>query len=157
MKRFLSLLLCVMLCMTVFAGCGSTDSGAKHTDSSSNAVGSSNSGDVITIKLAHNFAASHPVSTTLESVAAELDEQSGGTIKLDIYGAGALGSNGEITQQMIAGEIDAVVNGACDNYAAYNPLLYVEDLPFLYPDVETAYKAYDGAYGEALAKIIDDI
>lgn len=49
MKRFLSLLLCVMLCMTVFAGCGSTDSGAKHTDSSSNAVGSSNSGDVITI------------------------------------------------------------------------------------------------------------
>ncbi len=111
--------------------------------------------DTITIKIATSMAQTHPVVVTLEEVKEYLSEQSDGKIVLEIYPAGALGSNSEIAQQMIAGEIDAVVSGACDNYAAFNPLTYVEDLPFLFSDYETAYAAYDGEYGDALKGLID--
>ena len=138
MKKRISLLLVLIM---VFALACPAASAAKS--------------DTITIKIATSMAQTHPVVVALEEVKEYLAEQSEGKIVLDIYPAGALGSNGEIAQQMITGEIDAVVSGACDNYASFNPLIYVEDLPFLFSDYETAYAAYDGEYGDALKGLID--
>ena len=49
--------------------------------------------DTITIKIATSMAQTHPVVVTLEEVKEYLSEQSDGRIVLEIYPAGALGSN----------------------------------------------------------------
>lgn len=156
MKKTLALVL-VFAMVFALCACGSSQTEAS-SDGTSPATEEENiGGEVTTIKLATGFAATHPVAIALEEVADYVEEESGGTVKLDIYVAGALGSNSEIAQQMISGEIDAVIAGACDNFASYNPLLYVEDLPFLFEDYDAAHAAYDGAYGQALAELIDGI
>ena len=159
MKKAISLVLCLVMVFAL-AACGTqpaAPSAAPATGEPSAAPSAAPAADPIVIKMAHSFADTHPVSITLKQVAEAVAAESNGAVTLDIYGAGVLGSNGEIAQQMIAGEIDAVISGACDNYASFNPLLYVEDLPFLFEDYDTAYAAYDGAYGEALASMIDEL
>ena len=158
MKKYIVRILCSLLCLSLLAGCASKPPADAPSDSASLSNGSvsSDGAEPLTIKLAHSFAPTHPVSVILEQVAQQVNEDSGGAVTLDVYGAGALGSNSEIAQQMISGEIDAVISGACDNYASFNPLIYVEDLPFLFSDYETAYAAYDGAYGDALKGLIDE-
>ena len=44
MKKFLAIILCVVLCVTAFAGCGSTGSDTKSADSSSPAAEASERG-----------------------------------------------------------------------------------------------------------------
>lgn len=160
MKKVFALILAMAMVLTLCA-CGATAPTATAAPAAP-ADGSSPAADaapaeVTTIKLATSFVDTHPIVIALKEVAKDIEEKSNGTVKLDIYSAGALGSNSEIAQQMIAGEIDAVIAGACDNFASYNPLLYVEDLPFLFSDYDTAHAAYDGEYGQALAEMIDAV
>lgn len=155
MKKILALIL-VLAMVFAMCACGNSQPAASSSDTAPAAEEESGE-EVTTIKLATGFASTHPVAIALEEVADYVEEESGGTVKLDVYVAGALGSNSEIAQQMISGEIDAVIAGACDNFASYNPLLYVEDLPFLFEDYDAAHAAYDGEYGQALAELIDGI
>jgi len=158
MKKVLAFLLALTM-ISALCACGQQAAPASSAaPAAADAPAASAADDeVITIKLANSFAATHPCNVALEEVQKYLDEQTGGKIIVDVYPAGALGSNVEIAQQMIAGEIDAVISGACDNYASFNPLTYVEDLPFLFKDYESAYAAYDGEYGAALKAIIDEL
>ncbi|MEI3100303.1 MAG: hypothetical protein V8T45_00240 [Oscillospiraceae bacterium] len=97
MKKTLALVL-VFAMVFALCACGTLQTEAS-SDGTSPATEEENiGGEVTTIKLATGFAATHPVAIALEEVADYVEEESGGTVKLDIYVAGALGSNSEIAQ-----------------------------------------------------------
>lgn len=161
MKKIIALVLAVVM---IFALAACVSNSNTSTPSNTAAPAASDSpasaepaAEAVTIKIATSMTETHPVVQALKEVKDYVEEQSGGSVVLDLYVAGVLGSNSEIAGQMISGEIDAVIAGACDNFASYNPLIYVEDLPFLFSDYETAHAAYDSEYGAALAELIDGI
>ncbi|GAB3815883.1 C4-dicarboxylate TRAP transporter substrate-binding protein [Tessaracoccus terricola] len=61
-------------------------------------------GDVVTIELGFENTMEEPVGQAVQYWADQLEEQSGGQMKLDLYPNSALGSKPELIDQMVAGE-----------------------------------------------------
>ena len=163
MKRTSLRILAVLMTLTLLFGlsaCGADKPSAPAAAGSAAAPagGGSPSEEQIVLKIGHGFAATHPVSTELENLAGRVAEASGGKVKIELYGAGVLGSNDQLVQQVISGSLNAMIAGAVDNFTSYNQLADVEDLPFLFGSEAEAQKALDGAYGDMLrTEVIDPI
>ena len=122
MKRVIALALAVAMIFAL-AACGSssstsTSSGTSTPVASDSSTSTEAVAEPITIKIATGMSETHPIVQALKEVKTYVEEQSGGSVILDLYVAGVLGSNSEIAGQMISGEIDAVIAGACDNFAS---------------------------------------
>ena len=109
-------------------------------------------GDPITIKISHVFAQEHPIQKGLERFAELLSEETNGLVTVDLYPAGVLGGEVACVEQCVAGQIDCNLVSGIVPLSGYNPIANVEELPFFFANEEEAHAAYDGEYGELLAK-----
>ncbi len=81
-----------------------------------------------------------------------LETQSGGKITVELFPAGTLGSEQEMTEMVKIGTLDFTLPG-CSNMSNVDPSFSAVSLPFLVKDFEEAHQLQDGELGEALKEL----
>ncbi len=102
-----------------------------------------------TLKMTLADTVASPVYAICQRFAANLKAKSGGSINVQVYGAGQLGSQANALTSLQTGIIDFVAhtNGYMETIF---PKLAVLDLPFLFPNTGSAEKLLDGPIGQSL-------
>ncbi|MCF3942904.1 DctP family TRAP transporter solute-binding subunit [Oceanobacillus alkalisoli] len=129
-----------ILLVFVLAACSDTD-------------GEGGSGDSVTLQLGHALTEGTPASDLIEEMAAEVEEQTEGRVTFDIYPNSQLGSETEMLEQVQLGSMEsaAIMVGSMQ---ALDTRMAIEDLPYMWKDIEHAREAYKGEFGDYLADIM---
>lgn len=137
-------ILCLLALSLLLAACGGDSDEANAT----------NDGDTITIKVGTISPPEHSYTKGIELFAEKVEEKTDGRVKFDMFLDGQLGGEREIIEQVQLGSIDLTVatGGVVGSFV---PELSVLEMPFLFKDVEEAYKILDGEIGEQLVEKID--
>ncbi|MDD4569718.1 MAG: DctP family TRAP transporter solute-binding subunit [Tepidanaerobacteraceae bacterium] len=143
MKKILSMVLIGALLVTLLVGCGKTQDNQEQGNSAD---------DQITLKVAHIFSSTHPADIALQKFKEIVERDTDGRVTVDIYNSGVLGGDVEEIQQVVAGQLDAAVVMGVALWQGMDPRTAIEEVPFLFKDADMAHRAYDGAFGEKLAK-----
>lgn len=109
--------------------------------------------ETVTLQLGHALSPGTPASDNIEKLAQEVEEKTDGRVTFDIYGNGELGSETEMLEQMKIGSMQAgaIMVGSMQ----YLDLkMAIEDLPYMWKNVDYARKAYKGEFGDYLADIM---
>ena len=109
----------------------------------------------MSIKIPHAMAATHPIQKMLESFKEDVETNTNGKIKIELYSDAVLGDDSSLLDQIRMGTLDAaVVTGGPSWFQGSDPRGAIEELPFLFSTAEEARAAYGGAFGEYIAKEI---
>ncbi|MFD1616307.1 TRAP transporter substrate-binding protein [Gelatiniphilus marinus] len=102
-----------------------------------------------TIKLAHGLDTGHPVHKAMLLMGDELEKNSKGKLKLEIYPNQQLGSERQCLELLQIGSLDMTKVSAAvmENFS---PNMKVLGLPFLFKNREHTFKVLDGAIGKGL-------
>lgn len=159
MKKRLALLLAATACVSLLAGCGGSNDGGASGSSASGSVGgsaSAPSGDVVTIQIGFENTTDEPIGQAVQKWANLLEEQSGGTMKLELFPNSALGSKSELIDQMVMGEnIITIADGAF--YAEYGvPDMGIMYGPFFFETWDDVWALLDSDwYAEKCQELAD--
>ncbi len=111
----------------------------------------------VTLKLAH-LNPQQPYDVASAAMAAvfknEVESNSNGKIKVEIYPNGVLGKEAETLQQVKAGVVQSFISSS-GGMAQFYPLIDVTNMPFAFSSYNVGYKVYDGDFGKALAADIE--
>jgi len=78
-----------------------------------------------------------------------VNTRSNGRIKVEVYGAGALGAEREYVESIKAGNVEAgIASGVISNFF---PDAMVTDIPYLFPSEYVAWEVMNGPVGQKLA------
>lgn len=100
----------------------------------------------ITMKLGISLAQSHPTVVGLQAACAEILRESNGQLAIDVFPNSQLGSDTDMISQVRSGAIE-MMSTASGVFATLVPSAAVSVLPFVFPDLETAFRAMDGELG----------
>lgn len=136
MKKWL-LMLALSALTVILAACGS-DSSEDVTGS--NGTSNTDKAQSYTFKLGHEAAESHIKFKVAEKFAEELEKNSDGRMKVEIYPANQLGKEADMQQQVESGTLDFAIlsNGTM---SSISESLNGWFMPFLFEDLEAASKA----------------
>lgn len=149
MKKRIALFLAATLCLTLLAACGQASSTAPSVSPSSSAAASSAAAsaepaaETVTIQIGFENTLDEPIGKAVQKWAELLEEQSGGTMKFELFGNSALGSKSELIDQMVMGEnIITIADGAF--YADYGvPDMGIMYGPFFFESWEDVWTLLD--------------
>lgn len=139
--KLLALLLAVVMIL------GLTACGAKDPAPTGNAP-VADEGETYTLKIAHVNSTSHPAHIALEKFKETVETATNGKVVVDIYDSAVLGGELEEIQQVIDGTLTSAMVYGMSNWQTMVPETAIEELPFMYPDAESARAAFDGEYGD---------
>mgnify|MGYP001944796827 CR=1 FL=1 len=124
----------------------------------SNGEDSSSSGDVDSVQLsvAHIFTDTHPGGVFLDKFAEEVEKATNGEVVIQVNHNAVLGSEMDQMQQMQAGNLDMSLFYGISNFQALEPVFGVEELPFIFSDLEHARAAHEGEYGEKVKSMLKE-
>lgn len=108
-------------------------------------------GAVTVLKLAHGLDEQHPVHRAMVYMNELLQEKSGGTVHIDIYPSGQLGSETECIEQLQRGSIDMTKTSTAP-LESFTPEMAVFGVPYLFRDEEHFWKVLDGEIGDELLR-----
>lgn len=166
-KRVAGMILAGCLGMSLLAGCGSD--GTTGGNAAQNAGVSSNETEMadtsgldfgeysadnpLELKLSH-FAASetNQLAILANTFAEYVESESGGAVKVTVYGGGTLGTDQESLDSVIAGTLDCAVNNT-PIMSGYDEGLSVLDLPYLFEDYDDIYAFMDS---DVCQQMMDD-
>lgn len=117
-------------------------------------VPAANAEPKLTLRLSHPNPETHVFHKVAMRFQQEVAERSNGEVAINIFPSNQLGKTKEVVQHTSLGVIDLLIHSA-SGLTGYNPELDVLDLPFLFPDRETAYAKLDGEVGQYLAKPLE--
>lgn len=106
----------------------------------------------ISMKIGHAQPAGTPRHESLLAFKAMVESKSGNAIKVDIFGAGQLGSEASMVDMVKMGTLQATRGGAFERVA---PELLIYTMPFLFENVASAQKVTNGPLGERIAKFAE--
>jgi len=107
------------------------------------------------IKVANDLSATHPESVCLNNVfKKEIETKSKGRIKVELYPNGQLGGTREMVEAVQMGNLE-MTTPATSVLAGFEKKIQVLDLPFLFKNKETAFKALDGELGKKIATMLE--
>ena len=109
----------------------------------------SESSGVKKISLAHGMPEEHPVTKGIEEFSRELSELSGGSMKVEITGAGAGGSEEECLESAQRGALD-ITKVSCAKVGNFVPVFKLFSLPYLFRNGEHYWEVLDGEIGGEL-------
>ena len=95
-----------------------------------------------TIKLGYSTNSSDPRGVASKLFKEEVEKNSKGNIKVEIYDSAKLGSDTQLIEGVISGSVDMTVSSA-GNFAVYATNVGVSALPFLFTDFAKAWKFMD--------------
>ena len=144
MKKFLALLMAVMMALSLVA-CGGSDSGSAGTSDSTDA----GDGEVHVLKLGTTVNEEDSFHVAATKFAELVEAGTNGAYKIEIYPNGSLGDEPAMLESMQIGTLDAAIitSGPFVNFASDMGVL---DMPFLFSSNEDAYKILDGDIGQEL-------
>lgn len=137
--------------MSILAGCSGSDGGISETPVS----GESSASAEKVIKLGSVNNENHTLFKGYEKFKEIVEEQTDGNIAVEIYPNGLLGDDRTMIEGLQLGTLEAV-GVSTSMLANWAPPMLAYDLPFIFPDVETAYKVLDGPYGEKVGKLLEE-
>ncbi len=108
MKKILAILLVVVMVLSMAACSG-------------------NNGDKIVMKVGHAQPEGNPRTESLEKFKEDVEKASGGRITVELYPAGQLGTEKEMLEQVVGGQIQGMRGGQYD----FSPRLLMFTIPFL--------------------------
>jgi len=145
MKRALILLVVVLLIPAwTFAG------GGKESASSKAVAGEIPS---MTLRLGHIAEPSHPYARGGDYFADLVKKKSGGKIEIKTFHSSQLGDQKTLIEGLIYGTIDMALVGTAA-LGQFQPQISLFDLPFLFEDLDHAYKSLD-TVGMDLGKALE--
>lgn len=157
MMRKMTVLGMTALLAAMMAGCGGSGQAAKSTEPVKAESGAEQTGQAetqVTIKFSHPDPEGSVLDDGVKAFKKEIEERSGGSVKVDIYPANQLGSLTEVIEGIQMGTVDMAFSNT--SYVTnFCPEVGVFDLPFLIDDDEHAYRALDGDVGTQLADTLD--
>jgi len=109
----------------------------------------------ITVKYGHVGPPVHPQHKAALAFAKYVNEKTKGEIEVQVFPLGQLGGERSMTEQVQTGTLHmtAVTSGVLSNFV---PEIGIIELPFIYPNRETAYKVLDDKeIRERFAKLCD--
>lgn len=111
----------------------------------------STSGDRTVLKLAHVLPPSHAVHIAMEFMATRLSELSDGTVELQVFGGGQLGSEPESIEQAQRGAL-AMVKTSAAALEGFVPEMAVFGLPYLFRDDGHYWRVLLGEVGKEILR-----
>lgn len=144
-KKILLMVSCFLLTVSVLSGCGSKTSNTKvagDTTGSKEIV-------PITLRLSDNQPEGYPTILGDKAFAAEVEKNTNGRIKIEVYGGSKLGDEKSVVEQVQFGAIDAVRVGAAP-LSEFNEQIGVLILPYLYKDKDQMFRVLDGPIGDKI-------
>ena len=131
---------------------GSASSGGSESSSDSGG-GSSQPAEVIELKWYQPEPDGHPWTDVSRLIGEEIEKNSNGSLKVTIYPAGTLGTQAEAVNMLRAGSLELLTSGPSILASFYEPV-QVFSLPYMFNDVNHAYKAFESEMGQ---KIFNEI
>ena len=147
MRKFICsfTILVLLLC----CGCGRSGSGSSSL-SSEPALSAP-----VTLSVGYTAPPSSSVHTMLQDLADELYSRSKGMISLELYGEGELGTEAELAEQVMSGQLDAAILSS-DTLRPYCNKLSALRLPFLFKDYNEAEAVIGSEVGEEILEELTD-
>ena len=103
------------------------------------------------LKLSIADTVASPLFAIAQRFAANVKDKTGGSVDIQVYGAGQLGSQANALTSLQTGIVDFVIHTVGYMETIF-PKLQVLDLPFLFKDAATAERLLDSPIGEDLFK-----
>lgn len=145
MKKMITLILALAMCLTCLSGCGAQkEKPADQNDSNISATPS----NPITLTFGHGQAESHSFHKAALHFKELIEDRSGGTIKVDVQGNGALGDEKEMAESLQLGAIDMCVV-AVATLTGFDSELDIFNMPYLFDNLNQVYKVLDGEIGQS--------
>lgn len=105
--------------------------------------------DHITLKLAHTLDTNHAVHKSMEYMGERLKALSGGTMAIDIYPSGQLGSERDTMELLQIGSL-AITKVSASPMEAFVPEMKVFSIPYVFRDEAHLWKVLEGDIGKQL-------
>jgi len=103
------------------------------------------------LKLGHVLPESHAVHTSMEFMANRLSELSGGTVELQVFAGGQLGTEPETIEQLQRGAL-AMVKTSAAAMEGFVPDMAVYSMPYLFRDEDHYWRVLLGPVGEEILR-----
>lgn len=118
---------------------------------SSSGTAASDAGEqTFTLKVGDNWSETHPMAAAMDNVFKnQIEEKSGGTLKIDTYHNGTLGAEGELWDGVRNGSIEIAIVGTPMNQEFTTML--ISDWPFLYRDLDHAKNVWTGPIADEVS------
>lgn len=150
MKKLRSKLVVLLFVVGLLAACSEGDNG------DGDASGGGGDGDY-TLRISHLIATDNAAHIAAELFKEEVEKNSDGQIKVEIYPNGELyGSDRETIEAIQLGNIEMTIGGTT-TLGNFDQNFYILDLPFLFKDKFIAREALSGELGEKLTENLDEI
>ncbi len=161
-KRIAVLLCCSMMLALAACGNGSTENKTESDETTQHVSGEdTEQGTVpdreeqLTLKIGFSTDASDPRVKAAETFKRLVEEQTQEQIIVELYPNGKLGSDAELIQGVIDGDVDMTVSSA-GNFANYVTKVGVSAFPFLFSDFEEAWEFVDGEIEQQIEAELED-
>jgi tripartite ATP-independent transporter DctP family solute receptor len=109
----------------------------------------------VNLKLGHVLQASHSWNVAAQGFADQVGKETAGRVNIAVFPASQLGSEKDMVEGLQFGSLQAGVIGAT-SFGPVEPRVKVMELPYAWPSINHAHRAYDGDLGNALNKLLDD-
>lgn len=161
MRKNKSLILILMACMAVNAGCsrgtnnaGETAPGTTAAQVESSAEQTETSGDVRTLRIADVNAQDHVIVKALYHYSEKVNELSNGKIKIDVYPSGQLGEDSDCYELLQMGGLD-LYRGNASTIGDYGKVkISAMALPYIFRDRDHFWKVCESETGK---EVLDDL
>ncbi|MGO4886718.1 TRAP transporter substrate-binding protein [Anaerobacillus sp. MEB173] len=144
MKQFIIFTIFVLV---VLSGCG-----GQETEPTEGGTGGDNA-EVKLLKIAVATPEERSLTKGLYRFAEIVEESTNGIVKVEVYPNGVLGGDREVFEGLQLGSIEGTTIST-GPVAQFAERFSVFDLPFLFPDEESAYEVLDGPIG---TELLDDL
>ncbi|MBE6068107.1 MAG: DctP family TRAP transporter solute-binding subunit [Clostridium lundense] len=146
MKKLLSILLTVSLACSLMIGCSNKGGDSKETSGTKKTV----------IKLGHVEAEDRSTHKASLEFKKYVEEQSKGAVTVEIYANAQLGGDREMTEAVALGTIQMTMPST-SVLTTYSPKFGILDMPFIFNNADSAFKAVDSELGTELSKNLDKV
>ncbi len=142
----------IVVSVLFISGCSFNSSTSSDDNTGSN---NNKQQETYTLSLGHVGTQSHSWHTTALEFAKQVEKESEGRLKIEVFPDGQLGGNLEMLQQIQMGDLDmGLISGAA--HSPIVPEMAIENLPFAFAEHEDAYKAMDGELGDRLLDLLEE-
>ncbi|PLR78524.1 ABC transporter substrate-binding protein [Bacillus sp. V3-13] len=152
MKKKNGLIVSVLaLLLVMLAACSSGNTTSSTISANEK---SSSPDDQVVIKIGSVNNDKHTLYKGYQKFKEIIEKETGGKIKVEIYANGQLGDDRTMIEGLQFGTLEAV-GVSTSMLANWAPPMLAYDLPFAFPDNETAYQVLDGPFGEKVGKLLE--
>ena len=148
--------LAIFMVLAIVIGSLSGCSKPSDANASEAAISPAESEEKVIIKLGHVEPEDRSTHKATLEFKKYVEEQSGGKISVEIYPNGQLGGDRQMLESVALGTIQMTIPST-SVLTTYDPKFGILDMPFIFNDVDTCFKALDGDVGQTLDVILPTV